>query len=227
MIGIIAAMEEELTILQEKMGCEEPEIICGLSFYEGSIDGKNIILSLSGVGKVNAAMAATILIDHYGCQFIINTGIAGGIYNVSTKDIILGSRLYYSDVDVQAFGYALGQIPGMPEYYTPHPETVLQIKKALKRLNLSYKEAFIYSGDTFVSSLSQLPSIEPSLVCVAEMEGAAIAQACLRSNVEFIVLRYVSDIVGKESQIADYQHFESDMAQQSAKICLEILRNLE
>ncbi len=227
MIGIIAAMEEELMILQEKIGCEDPEIICGLSFYEGSIAGQDIILCLSGVGKVNAAMAATILIDHYGCQFIINTGIAGGIYHVSTKDIILGSRLYYSDVNVQAFGYALGQIPGMPEYYTPHPETVLQIKKALKKLNLSYKEAFIYSGDTFVSSLSQLPKIDSNLVCVAEMEGTAIAQVCLRSNVEFMVLRYVSDIVGKESQIADYQHFEGEMAQQSAKICLEILRNLE
>ncbi|MDE6656420.1 MAG: 5'-methylthioadenosine/adenosylhomocysteine nucleosidase [Anaeroplasmataceae bacterium] len=227
MIGIIAAMEEEMTILREALDCSDANVVCGISFYEGSIGNQDVVLCTSGVGKVNAAMATTILIESYECSFIINTGIAGGITKVETKDIILGKELAYWDIDATAFGYAVGQVPGMPKKYLANAECILKVKQILKKLGLSYKEATIYSGDSFVSSLEQVSKVNINIPCIAEMEGAAVAQVCTRAGVDFLVLRFVSDLVGKENQIKDYQAFESEMARRSSTICVEIIKNLE
>ncbi|MDE7106092.1 MAG: 5'-methylthioadenosine/adenosylhomocysteine nucleosidase [Anaeroplasmataceae bacterium] len=227
MIGIIAAMEEEMEILKDALGCDDFEPICGIKFYVGEIENTEVVLCTSGVGKVNAAMAATLLIDHYSCDLVINTGIAGGITGVTSEDIIIANSLGYYDVDTTPFGYSYGQIPGMPKAFTPSVSSTVMIKSILKRLNLSYKEAMVYSGDSFVTSLDQVAQVNTDMPCIAEMEGAAIAQVCTRSGVEFVVLRYISDIVGQADQLKDYQSFESAMAKRSSKICLEIIKNLE
>ena len=227
MIGIIAAMEEEMSILKENLSCLEPEQIQGIYFYEGKINERNVVLCTSGVGKVNAAMAASLLLDHFECDFIINTGIAGGITGVEPEDIIIAKALSYFDVDATPFQYAYGQVPGLPKVYSPSLDYILRVKQILKQLGLAYKEAIVYSGDSFVVSLEQVSKVDTTTPCVAEMEGAAIAQVCTRAGANFIVLRYVSDVVGKPDQISDYSSFESQMARRSSKICLEILKKME
>ncbi|MDE5855861.1 MAG: 5'-methylthioadenosine/adenosylhomocysteine nucleosidase [Anaeroplasmataceae bacterium] len=227
MIGIIAAMEEEMAILREAIGNKNTNQICGIRFYEGHIGSQQVVLCTSGVGKVNAAIATTILIEYYSCAFILNTGIAGGINGVETKDIVLARELSYSDVDTTPFGYAYGQIPGMPKTFMPNLEGIIQVKQILKKLGLNYKEAKVYSADSFVTRLEQVSKVDTNIPCIAEMEGAAVAQVCIRGGIDFIVLRYISDIVGKENQIADYKAFESEMAKRSSTICLEIIKNLE
>ncbi len=227
MIGIIAAMDEEMNILLEELHCEEEIKKCGISFYVGNFEQKEIIIAKSGVGKVNAAMAATLLIDSFECDFIIHTGIAGGLCGVQTEDVIIGSRLVYADVDATVFGYARGQVPGMPAYFEPAVETIVFIKTILKKLKLDYVEATIYTSDSFISSLDQLKGISLNHPAIAEMEGAAVAQVCTRSNVPYIVLRYVSDVIGSPNQIEDYEKFESQMAKKSSQICLKIIQNLE
>lgn len=226
MIGILAAMEEEMLLLKDALQVEEPERICGIDFYIGTLSGKEIVLSQCGVGKVNSSMAATLLIDHFGCDLLINTGIAGGIKGVETKDIVIAKSLMYYDVDAHMFGYAYGQVPKMPRYYTPSIEANLRVKKALKKLGYSYKEATIYSGDSFVSSLEPLKNIAVDEISVVEMEGASIAQVCVKSGIDFMVLRFVSDLVDHPNQIEDYSCFESEMAKRSARICLEMLEKL-
>ena len=84
----------------------------------------------------------------------------------------------------------------------------------------------IYSGDVFVSNKDVLKNVDTTIPCIAEMEGAAIAHVCVKSGIDFIVVRYVSDIVGEPSQIADYSAFETEMANRSSEICLKILNNL-
>ena len=222
MIGIIAAMEEEMSLLREALNLDSSETICGVEFYESN----DIILCKCGIGKVNSAMATTILIDHFECDLIINTGIAGGICGVNTKDVVIGNKFMYYDVDVCAFGYAFGQVPGMPKFYLADSEMVLKTKTILKQLGIAYKEAMVYSGDSFVNRLDLLKNVETNVVSICEMEGTSIAQVCVKSGVEFVSIRYVSDIVGHENQINDYLSFESEMAKRSSKICLEILKEL-
>lgn len=226
MIGIIAAMEEELQLLKDALGVAEAEKICGIDFFVGHIEENEIVLSLCGVGKVNSSMAATLLIDHFGVDFIINTGIAGGVCGVQPRDILIASSLMYHDVDAEAFGYAYGQVPGMPKYYTPSLEYTLQIKKILHILGVPYKEGVIYSGDSFIHQLDSLKRVETNCICATEMEGASIAQVCVKSSIDFLVIRYISDLVGHPSQITDYKSFESEMANRSSEICLEILKKL-
>lgn len=226
-IGIIAAMEEEMLLLKEAIGCDEGSVKHGVSFYEGALNSHDIIVCSSGIGKVNSSMATTLLIECYACDVIINTGIAGGITGVEPKDIVIATGLMYHDVDVRAFGYAYGQVPQMPRVYLPSMPHNVEIKRVLKLLGYSFKEAMIYSGDSFVHSLNQITHMDTSIPCITEMEGASIAQVCVKAGVDFVALRYVSDVVGTENQIEDYQAFEKEMANRSAKICVNILKNLE
>ena len=78
-IGIIGAMIEEVEILRDKMEIESTETIAGMEFYKGTLDGKNIVLVQSGVGKVNAAACTQALVDHFGVDYLINSGVAGGL----------------------------------------------------------------------------------------------------------------------------------------------------
>jgi len=197
-----------------------------MEFYCGVVNDIEVVITKCGVGKVNASMAATIMINHFECDLIINTGIAGGINGVETKDIVIASKLMYHDMDCTIFGYDKGQVPGLPTYFMPDLNVVINFKRVLNSLSLDYKEAVIYSGDSFVSSLEQLKNVDVSQRCIAEMEGAAIAHVCVKSGVSFVVLRYISDVVGAENQVDDYLSFETEMARRSASICLEVLRKL-
>lgn len=224
-IGIIAAMQPEFELIYDKIeNCIEIKI-AGVQFYSGNIGNVNVVLSQCGVGKVNASMAATLMISEFECNLLINTGIAGGI-GLKPKDVVIASKLMYYDFDTTIFGYAYGQVPGMPKEFIPSLDSVIMVKSILKKQNIEYIHCPIYSGDQFVSSLEQLKNIQIEKPMACEMEGAAIAQVAVRAGVDFIVLRYISDCVGEENQVQDYLSFEREMAERSAKICLQIMNNL-
>lgn len=224
-IGIIAAMHPEFEILQMKLENQYEDKICGIKFYSGMIGNVNVVLCECGVGKVNAAMAATIMIHEYECKLLINTGIAGGV-GLKTKDVVIASKLKYYDFDTTIFGYEYGQVPGLPKEFVPSMDSIVMVKSILNKLNIDYISCPVYSGDQFVSKLSQLENIEREEVCACEMEGASVAQVAVRSGVDFIVLRYISDCVGEENQVNDYLAFEKEMAERSANICLQLMNNL-
>lgn len=226
MIGIIGAMDHEIAVIKEGMNIVSEEDVLGSRYYIGTIGNNDVILTKCGVGKVNAAISTTVLINTYECDYIINTGIAGGFPGLSTRDVIIGSKLLYSDVDVTVFGYSLGQIPGMPLHLCPSLDSVVRVKSTLRKIGINYKEATIYTGDKFVTSIDHLAQFKEVTAVACEMEGGAIAHVCVKAGVDFIVLRYISDIVGEESQVNDYAAFELEMANQSAKICLELVNNL-
>ena len=115
------------------MTVEEVETHCGIEFYTGYIGENEVTLTGCGVGKVNAAIAATILIDVYNCDLVINTGIAGGIKGLNTSDVCIGTKLYYGDADVTIFGYSKGQIPGLPKYFSINCDVLLGVKKVLNQ----------------------------------------------------------------------------------------------
>ena len=225
MIGIIGAMQDEVDILVDNLGGYEKVEVGSFSFYLGEIEGKEVVVSLCGIGKVNAAIATTILINHFECDFIINTGIAGGVGDVNCRDIIVADGLMYSDFDLRAFGYEFGAVPHMPQIFRPHPADIVKLKSTLNRLNLKYKSGFIASGDKFVTSLDSISEVKDKIVA-CEMEGAAIAHTSIRLGTRFLIIRYISDVVGKESQIENYHEFEEEIAKMSSTITLDIVRNL-
>ena len=224
-IGIIAAMQHEMDLLRENIDHIQDVKIAGFVFYIGKINEHDVILCQSGVGKVNAGIASSLMISHFECNLIINTGICGGL-GLRKRDVVIAKEVKYHDVDCSAFGYEYGQIPGMPKSFVPSIESTLMIKSILSRLEINYQNVTVYSGDQFVLSLDQVKKANPGDVFACEMEGAGVAQSCTKAGVEFVILRYVSDCIGETDQQDDYNKFEAEMSERSANICLQIINNL-
>ena len=225
-VGIIAAMKDEMKMILNRIENLREEEYLGSTYYIGNINDNEVVLCESGIGKVNAAIATTIIINNFEVELVINTGIAGGIGGAKFKDVVLASGLSYHDFDLRLFGYDYGTIPGMPKVFPVNPEVTMMTKSVLNKLKIKYKEGIVLSGDQFVTKLSKLENVTVSGAVAVEMEGCAVAQVAVKAGVDFIVLRYISDMVGAESQNDDYFKFEKEMATQSAKICIMLVENL-
>ena len=111
MIGIIGAMDEEVAMLKEKLTEVQVETKAAMDFYKGKLEGKDVVVVRSGIGKVNAAICTQILIDQYNVRRIINTGIAGSLRSsIDIGDIVLSRDAMQHDMDATGFGYKVGQI---------------------------------------------------------------------------------------------------------------------
>ena len=139
LIGIISAMKLEAQYIIDHLDNKQEENVNDIKFSKGNIGKIDIVVAISGIGKVNSAITTSLLISKYNPLIIINSGIAAGV-NLELKDIILIEKLTYSDVDVLAFGYEFGQVPGMPLYYYPDQEFLTLLEHTLDNLKFSYKK---------------------------------------------------------------------------------------
>ena len=137
MIGIIGAMQEEIEILKGNMQELQTEKIAHVEIYKGHLYGKDVVLMQSGIGKVNAAICATLLIQNYQPEMIINTGSAGGLgASLAVGDIVISQSVLHHDVVATAFGYELGQVPGMPARYLADEKLIEYTQQAIEKNNL-------------------------------------------------------------------------------------------
>ena len=117
--GIIGAMEPEVAILKSALTQATTETYFGYDFHIGDLDGNQVVIVQSGIGKVAAALATALLIDKFSPDYVVNTGSAGGFdQSLKVGDIVISSEVRYHDVDVTAFGYEVGQLPANPAAYT-------------------------------------------------------------------------------------------------------------
>jgi len=226
MIGIITAMESELKNILDQTDLQKKFTRGGSTFYLGYINKKSVCLVLSGVGKVNAAVATTIMLESGDIDFVINSGIAGGLSPLKTKDVILPKHIYYGDVDATNFGYKLGQVPGMPQKYVTDSKYRHLMYDILTSKKIDFKVCDIYSSDSFIANGVSLGENVPKTNVALEMEGAAIAQTCYKFMVPFVSVRFISDIIGSKEQVENYKKFESEMSRMSADICLTLIKSL-
>lgn len=224
MIGIIGAMDVEINNLINAIENKKKTVIGGFSFFEGVIDKQKVVVLKSGIGKVAAAVGASLMIEHFKPDFIINTGIAGGINGVKSEDLVLAKMLNYGDVDVTVFGYSLGQVPQMPEYYTPDSDAFKKLESAIDE---EYKYGQVVTFDSFVTTLKNKKLNIKMDVAVSDMEGCAIAQACYMLKTPFVSLKFVSDIVDEPGQIENYSEFERNMAYKSSEIVLGLINKIK
>lgn len=203
LIGIIGAMEPEVALLRQQITDSRSETLAGYVFCSGKLNGVPVVLVQSGIGKVAAAVATTLMIQHFKPDAVINTGSAGGFDpQLNVGDVVISTELRHHDVDVTAFGYEPGQVPQMPAAYTPHPALVAAAEQSIKQLGYcKTKQGLITTGDSFICDPERIAKIRqqfPTMLAV-EMEGAAIAQVCHMLKTPFVVIRSLSDIAGKES----------------------------
>ncbi|WP_040955253.1 5'-methylthioadenosine/S-adenosylhomocysteine nucleosidase [Virgibacillus sp. SK37] len=228
MIGIIGAMDEEIALLVSKTSEKEEVLIANCVFIKGKIDEKEVVILKSGIGKVNAAMATTILHEKFNPSHIINTGSAGGFSNkLEVGDIVISTEVVHHDVDVTAFNYAYGQVPGMPAMFSVDAELAAKAIAAVQTLPISYEQGIIATGDSFMDDAERVAWVKgkfPSMIA-AEMEAAAIAQVCHQYNTPFVIIRALSDIAGKESSIS-FDTFLQKAAENAANLILSMLKTL-
>lgn len=227
--GIIGAMDEEVAFLREKMTEVTEYIVANSTFYEGKLANKKVVLLKSGIGKVNAAMATTILMERFSPSVVINTGSAGGFSpNLSVGDIVISDEVVHHDVDATAFDYIHGQVPQMPATYRANKKLIEQAKAIMAKLAISYEVGLIATGDTFMNDERQIDAVKklfPNMLA-AEMEGAAIAQVCYQYDVPFIIIRALSDIAGKDSPLT-FDQFLKTAAKNASEIILSYITSYE
>ena len=224
-IGIIGAMEVEVNFLRNLMGDSLKKTEAGsIVFEEGKIHGVDVVLSRSGVGKVNAALCAQRLALQFGCTHIINTGIAGAMaHGLGVMDFVVSSDAVYHDMDATGFGYKPGQIPQMSVFSFEADKNLIEAaKKAFESSEIAKNhkmlEGRIATGDQFISEKSVKSRIAENFnpACV-EMEGAAIAHASYLNKVPFVILRCMSDMADDLSSNG-YDFNEPVAAEMSARV---------
>ncbi len=219
MIGIIGAMEEEVTILKNKLTHLSEISVAHVKFYTGILQEKEVAITQSGIGKVNAAISTTLLINKFKPDIIINTGSAGALdESLNVGDVLISDDLKYHDADATAFGYEFGQIPQMPATFESSNSLIEKVSQVVQQQQLSAKVGLIVSGDSFIGSVEQRQKIKkafPNAMAV-EMEATAIAQTCYQFKVPFVVVRAVSDLANGEAEIS-FEAFLEEAAVSSSQ----------
>ncbi len=217
-------MQVETNYLLSIMQNAKQTQIANLVFNEGEINNIQVVLVQSGVGKVNAAICAAVLISDFKVTHVINTGVAGGLNeNLHLFDIVVSTDVIHHDVDAVAFGYEICRVPGLKTTAFPADKgLVAAAKKAFAGGNFSQRihEGRIATGDVFVNSAERKKYIKEICVdpyCV-EMEGAAIAQTCWLFSVPFVVIRCISDMAENTEEV-----YEEEKA---AKISAFLVENM-
>ena len=230
MIGIIGAMDEEVSKIKEAMTDVEIQKKAGMDFYRGKLHGKDAVVVRCGIGKVNAALCAQILADFYQVKYLINTGIAGSLNaQIDIGDIVLSSDALQHDMDAAGFGYPAGVIPRMPvSVFEADPQLIAQAKEACEKVNPDIRVFIgrVVSGDQFISDKEKKKwLVETFQGYCTEMEGAAIAQAAYLNGIPFLIVRAISD-KADDSANMDYTAFEKKAIEHSVNLMMELCARL-
>ena len=223
-IGIIGAMDNEIELLKSAMEIRMMESIAGMTYYCGTLCGKEVVLVRCGIGKVNAAVGALTLINHFAPELVINTGVAGGASKtVHVMDLVVGARVAYHDVWCGPESI-YGAVNGLPLYYEA-PSRVLGMIPQRDDIHVG----LICSGDQFIDTIEAVERIQghfPDALAV-DMESGAIAQVCHLRSVPFLSMRVISDSPGASSDnTAQYNDFWQEAPAHTFALLRDILAHL-
>ncbi|KFN03996.1 5'-methylthioadenosine/adenosylhomocysteine nucleosidase [Bacillus clarus] len=223
-IGIIGAMQIEIDLLLEKLNIHEECTIAKMPFYKGVFMDTEVIITRCGVGKVNAASCAQILVNKFDVDCIINTGVAGGLHrDVKVGDLVISTNVTHHDVSKNQ----MKNLFPFQEAFDASEELIELAHKACNssKLNITVHEGRIVTGECFVedSKLKEKLITEYAPHCT-EMEGAAIGHVAYINDIPFLVMRCISDSADDEAQVS-YDDFAKTVADYSSEIIIEMLKS--
>jgi len=228
-IGVIGAMEEEVELLRNQLANTSFREIANSEFTTGTYKGQELILLKSGIGKVNAAMTTTILMQEFKPDLVLNIGSAGGFdEELEVGAVVISDEVRHHDVDATVFGYELGQVPQMPAAYIANKELIELAVQAVDEIGEhQHAVGLIATGDSFMSDPERVALVKQQFpeMKAAEMEAAAVAQVCFQYDTAFVVIRALSDIAGKESSIS-FDEFLPVAAKHSTEIVLRVIEKM-
>ena len=228
-LGIIGAMQVEVETLVEKLENPVAREIARSTYYEGKLEGLDVVVVQCGIGKVNAAICAQILCDLFEVTHIVNTGVAGSLdANLDIGDLLVSQDAIHHDFDCGPVGYPRCQVPGLDVMAFPADERLMTLAyAAAEAVNPGHtKMGRVASGDQFISR----PDVKAEIIAntgasCTEMEGASIAHTAYRNGVPYVILRAISDKADDSAEM-DYPTFEAIAARRCAAVTMTLAKML-
>ncbi|MBR2156712.1 MAG: 5'-methylthioadenosine/adenosylhomocysteine nucleosidase [Campylobacter sp.] len=225
-IAILGAMPEEIEPLLKELNPKKIEF-ANNKFYFANFANHELIIAYSKIGKVNSALTATLMIEKFGAQKLLFTGVAGALKNgFKIGDLLYATKVVQHDLDITAFGHPYGFVPESP-IFVETDENLNKIAVGVAaNLGINLKNGIVASGDQFVCDEERKSWIERTFDASAvEMEGASVAQVCHALHTPFFMLRAISDEAGSKAEF-DFDEFMVKSAEISAKFALKMVENL-
>ena len=231
MIGIIGAMDIEISGIIAEMTEKKTEIISGSAYTSGKIHGKECVVVKCGIGKVNAAVAAQTLILKYSPDMVINTGVGGSTsLNTHIGYVVIAENVIQHDMDTTAIGDKRGTIflpEGNIDYIPCDKDVVARIKQSCERIGEThYVTGTVATGDQFITGNERRSALNEDFNAIAcEMEGGSIGQVCYMNEVPFGIIRAISDSMSEEDDAVEYAVFSKSAAKKSIDIIIDFVKN--
>ena len=226
-IAILGAMPEEIEPLLEKLEKITRVDYAQNSYYKAEYNGVELVIAYSKIGCAFSTLTATILIEHFKCDTLLFSGVAGAINDtLEIGDLIYANKLCKHDLDITAFGHPHGFVPEGKVFIYPDNNLISIAKEVAKEKSIDLKEGTIATGDQFVSSNEKKEWIKATFNADAlEMEGYSVALVCDALNVPFFILRAISDSANSNANI-DFDTFLVKSAKISADFILEMVEKI-
>lgn len=226
MIGIIGAMQIEVERLVDKTEGAKKTRISMIDFTSGKICGKEVVIGLSGVGKVNAAICAQIMIDCFKVDTIINTGVAGGLADgLHQGDIVIANAFVQHDMDTSFIGDPKGFISGINVIELPAAAELIEKMSAAcaAKGDFAVHRGLVATGDQFIGGELGAGIKKDFAAAACDMEGGAIAHVCYMAGVPFCAIRCISDNADGSAGVA-YSEFAPIAAARCSELTTECIK---
>ena len=227
-IAIMGAMPEEIAPLLEKLDHVTTCVYACNTYYEGTYKGKEVVVAYSKIGKVFATLTATVLIEKFGCDLLLFSGVAGAISDeLAIGDLIIADGLCQHDLDITAFGHPHGYVPEGEVCIPTDPALRNIAKEVAGEKGLILKEGVIATGDQFVANSERKEWIGKTFNAHAlEMEGASVAVVCSSLQVPFFIMRAISDSADMDAGF-DFDAFLESSAKVSADFVISMVEKID
>lgn len=227
-IGIIGAMDIEVTALKEKLTNKEQVTVSGIDFFCGELRGKQVVVAKCGIGKVFAAICAQTMILRFGVTHVVNTGVAGTLTEkLGLLDVAIADGVVQHDMDTSPIGDPVGLISGINKVVLPTSRALAALaERAAESIDKNTLTGIVASGDQFISDPERKKFITDNFGAICcEMEGASIGHVCYVNGVECLIVRSISDSADGSAHM-DYPQLVSHAAAQSQAIVEWIVENI-
>lgn len=226
-IAILGAMSEEIEPILATIGEYKSIDYAKNRYYEATYNGVELVLAYSKIGKVFSTLSAAMLIEHFGADIVLFSGVAGAVSpELKVGDLVVATKLAQHDLDITAFGHPYGYVPEGSVYISSSKELIDIAKEVSKELGRDIKEGIIATGDQFVANEARKEFIASTFKADAlEMEGASVAVVCDALNTPFFILRSISDAADMDASFS-FDEFLKSSATLSASFVMAMVNKI-
>jgi adenosylhomocysteine/aminodeoxyfutalosine nucleosidase len=226
-IAIMGAMEEEVEPLLAFLGEYKTVEVADNKYYTAEYKGLELVIAYSKIGKVFASLTASTMIQKFGAEKLLFSGVAGAINpKLKIGDLIAATSLCQHDLDITAFGHPYGFVPEGRVFVDSDSELLATAKEVAIQMGKPLLEGIIATGDQFVADEEKKTWIGATFNADAlEMEGASVAVVCDAFNVPFFILRAISDTADMDAGFS-FDEFLKSSAKESAEFVISMLDKL-